>query len=324
VRNGQSCLNYVVIKLRCGLKTAVTKSFLFVAFFSPPAEWRHGSAQNPVQSGGPCPLDPLHRPEPGERPFTRPPACCTLRCSQTCAHTCLPTCSAHRFSVMFRWKKAVHGAAQWLVNHVQPDPPAHAGEATSPPSLRPTESEGAHRTSRDRDGTCARCSDECALQPSTSSPLVGEVARQGVTTGMPAQGCAAGAADMPAQGSAAGVHVVSNLRQCQRDSSASTSASTLGSSAQTHSRAFRPLDDDGLCSSSPSSSLPNSATGSCPSHPWERFPFPHPASPYPSAVAGHPAVTPAKKKLVTTPGGGGFVGMSTLGSPQAHGLRKPG
>ena len=172
-------------------------------------------------------------------------------------------------------------------------PPAHTGEATSPHILRPSESEGAHRTSRDREGTCARSSDECALQPSTSSPLVGEVARQGVTTGMPAQGCAAGAADMPAQGSAAGVHVVSNLRQCQRESSASTSASTFGSSAQTHSRAFRPLDDDGLCSSSPSSSLPNSATGSCPSHPWERFPFPHPASPYHSAVAGNPAVTPA-------------------------------
>ena len=63
----------------CGLDTAVTKSFLFVAFFSPPAEWRHGSANNPVQSGGPCPLDPLPRPEPKERPFTRPSACCTMR-----------------------------------------------------------------------------------------------------------------------------------------------------------------------------------------------------------------------------------------------------
>ena len=31
-----------------------------------------------------------------------------------------------------------------------------------------------------------------------------------------------------------------------------------------------------------------------------------------------------KKKLVTTPGGGGFAGMSTLGSPRARGLRKPG
>ena len=32
----------------------------------------------------------------------------------------------------------------------------------------------------------------------------------------------------------------------------------------------------------------------------------------------------SKKKLFTTPGGGGFVGVSTLGLPQARGLRKPG